>query len=102
MTRINSGAGPVGRLIGAYGEKARAKGPGEAGKPAAARADKVELSPQAQRAQEVRRLQEQLQAAGDGVRLEKVEALRQAIDAGTYQPEAWAVAEKMLKQRALE
>lgn len=101
MNRIPPGANPVGRVVGAYGEHAKVKKAPEAGKSSPGKTDKVELSVKAQRAQEVRRLLE-LMPESDGVSLEKVEALRQAIESGTYKPDYRAVAEKLLKQRVVE
>lgn len=96
MNRIPGGS-PIGPVAGAYGAQTKVKKAGS-GKPSVDKADKVEFSI---RVQEAIRLREQLGAAPE-VRADKVEALRQAIENGTYKPDVRAVADKLLRQKVVE
>lgn len=91
--KINGIAG----VAGVYGPKGPRK-PGGKRAEQTNEADKVTVSSEAREAMALRA---KLDAAPD-VRTEKVEAIRQRLNAGTYRPSAHDVAERLLRAKILD
>lgn len=86
------------KLVAIYNQTGRSRRVDASGPVRPGKADGVELS---RAAQEILQLREQLGQL-PALRAERVQALRAAVQQGTYQPDSRAVAEKLEQARVLD